>query len=252
MPVTDDWAALSLAESGVLEVKVLLLTTPPKPATAVVVELRPLELISSPVDDVSTVVCWPPEGNLELVLGNDVKSPVLDAVPGDVKSPLLDAVPVDVESSVFDAVPCNIVEGPLPSCDPVAVTDWLPEPPCGVWPAPTAIEDSDDVPLFESTLMAPMRLLVDSCDVELCIAETDPLVPPMRLLVDSGNVEVCVLEADPLELVPVVMLPCKLLGFEEDVGSPPLDVPLSADPLVPILPTLVSWLDEVLIVDDAP
>lgn len=176
------------------------------------------------------------------MLGNDVRSPVLDAVPAEVGSPIFDAVPADAEFPVFDAVPADaespgldtipsdVVEGPLPSCGPVVVMDWLPELPCGFWPAPVAIEASDDVPLFESILMLPMRPLVGSCDVEVYIPETDPP-----------------------ELEPVDMLSCEVPGFEVDVGPPALDVLPSADPLVPVLPTLVSWLDGVpIVVDDAP
>lgn len=49
------------------------------------------------------------------------------------------------------------------------------------------------------------------------------------------------------------MLPCKLLGFEVDVGSSPLDVLPGVKPLVPILLMLVSWLDGVpIVVDDTP
>lgn len=164
------------------------------------------------------------------MLGNDVKCPGLDAVPAEVESLVFDAVPADAESPGLDAIPSDVVEGPLPSCDPVAVTDWLPELPCEFWPALVAIEGCDDVPLFESTLVLPMRLLVDPC-----------------------NADVYILEADSPELVPVDMLSCEVLGFEVDVGPPAIDVLPSANPLVPVLPTLVFWLDEeLIIVVDAP
>lgn len=184
------------------------------------------------------------------MLNNDVGSSALDAA--------------------LDAVPDDVVEGPLPSCDPVAVMDWLPELSCEVWLVSMEVEVSDDVPLCEPTFMPAMGLLVDSCDDEVRVPESDPLelvpvvMPPCELLglkvdvgspllVESCDAEVCVPETDPLELLPVDMPSCKLLGFEEDVGSPPLDVLPSAKPLVPILLTLVSWLDGVpIVVDFAP
>lgn len=189
MPVANDWVVLPPAESSVLDVKVLLLPTTPKLVTEVRV-LCPLELMSSPVEELPTVVFKLAEDDSKLVFNNDVGSSALDAV--------------------LDAVPGDVVEVPLPSCDPVAVMDWLPELSCEVWLVSVEIEVSDDVPLCESLFMPAIRLLVDSCDDEVRVPESDPL-----------------------ELVPVVVPPCELLGLKVDVDSPLLVESCDAEVCVP-------------------
>lgn len=84
---------------------------------------------------------------------------------------------------------------------------------------------SGDDPVYDSVAMLDMTLLVESFDDEELTSEVDPL-----------------------EIRPVAMSPCRLLGFEVDVGPPSLDVLAGAKPAVPALLPLVSKLEEVPIV----
>lgn len=184
----------------------------------------------TPDCDVSATA-WPElEENSELIPENDVSAPACPEFAEDCELIPDSKVPApgcpelagnaelmpdnDVPAPVVDVVSDLESEEPLPTSVPVTIVGVFSETP-----------SSDDDPVFDSIFVLDMTLLVES------FGDKEPTS-----------------EVDPLEIKPVDMAPCKLLGFEVDVGPPSLDVLPSDKPAVAALPPLVSRVEEVPIV----
>lgn len=166
------------------------------------------ELISD--SDVSAAVCPEFAEASELMADNDVSVAVFPELARG--SELLPDS--DVPAPVVDVVSGLDTEEALPIAVPVTIVAELSEAP-----------SSDDDPVYDPIFMLDMTLLVESFDDEEYTSEVDPL-----------------------EIRPVVMSPCELLGFEVDVGPPSLDVLPGAKPAVAELPPLGSRVEEITIV----
>lgn len=146
----------------------------------------------------------------ELMPDSDVSAP---ACPEFADDPEL-MPDSDDPAPVTDVVSALKSEDPLPSSVPVAIVEKLSEAP-----------SSEDDLVFDSIFVLDMTLLVES------FGDEEPTS-----------------EDDPLEIKPVDMASCKLLGLEVDVGPPSLDVLPSDTPAVAGLPPIVSSPEEVPIV----
>lgn len=168
-----------------------------------------------PDGDVSVAACPKLAEDSEFIPDSDVPAAVCPELAEEYES-MPDS---DVPAPVVDVVSGLDTEGALPIAVPVTIVAELSEAP-----------SSDDNPVYDPVFMLDMTLLVESFDDEEYTSEVDPL-----------------------EIRPVVMSPCELLGFEVDVGPPSLDVLPGAKPAVAELPPLVSRVEEITIVvkDDA-